>query len=180
MEASLFWIFRPAYQPVETYGKVGVGKTECWGNMAVGQLYQFGVGVPPILVYFSGDSDVHLGVRDFDPWRYRKSGCLAAVWHSNWSDVAIASCDGASFPTSPSLSPQVPGQMRPYIGHTNPQVWRANGCAVQCLSGCNDCRKIACSKAVVATRTLFRMGCFPASNWLKAPLSQRQGGTAWP
>ena len=31
------------------------------------QLYHFGVGAPPILVYFSG---VHKGVRYFDPWPY--------------------------------------------------------------------------------------------------------------
>ena len=38
--------------------------------MAVGQnqWYHFGVGAPPILVYFSGDWDVPLRVRDFDPW----------------------------------------------------------------------------------------------------------------
>ena len=28
------------------------------------------VGAPPILVYFSGDWDVHWGVRDFDPWPF--------------------------------------------------------------------------------------------------------------
>ena len=33
------------------------------GHMAVGQnqWYHFGVGAPPILVYFSGDWDVHWG-----------------------------------------------------------------------------------------------------------------------
>ena len=38
-----------------------VGRT----NLAVGQhqWYHFGVGAPPILVYFSGDWDVHGGVR---------------------------------------------------------------------------------------------------------------------
>ena len=43
-------------------------------NMAVGQnqWYHFGVGAPPILVYFSGDWDVHWGYDlDFDPWPYR-------------------------------------------------------------------------------------------------------------
>ena len=30
--------------------------------------YHFGVGVPPILVYFSGDWDVHSGYGIFDPW----------------------------------------------------------------------------------------------------------------
>ena len=29
-----------------------------------------GVGAPPILVDFSGDWDVSLGVRDFDPWPF--------------------------------------------------------------------------------------------------------------
>ena len=34
-----------------------------WGHLAVGQnqWYHFGVGAPPILVYFSGDWDVHWG-----------------------------------------------------------------------------------------------------------------------
>ena len=39
--------------------------------MAVGQnqCYRFGVGAPPILVYFSGDWDVHWGYDlAFDPW----------------------------------------------------------------------------------------------------------------
>ena len=39
--------------------------------MAVGQnqWYHFGVGAPPILVYLSGDWDVHWGYElDFDPW----------------------------------------------------------------------------------------------------------------
>ena len=40
------------------------------GHVAVGQhqWYHLGVGAPPILVYFSGDWDVHWGVRDLDPW----------------------------------------------------------------------------------------------------------------
>ena len=34
------------------------------------QWYHFGLGAPPILVYFSGDWDVHWGYDlDFDPWR---------------------------------------------------------------------------------------------------------------
>ena len=40
-------------------------------EMAVGQNqgYHFGVSAPPILVYFSGDWDVHWGYDlDFDPW----------------------------------------------------------------------------------------------------------------
>ena len=39
--------------------------------MAVGQnqWYHFGVGAPPIFVYFSWDWDVHWGYDlDFDPW----------------------------------------------------------------------------------------------------------------
>ena len=41
-------------------------------EMAVGQnqWYHFGIGAPPILVDFSGDWDVHWGVRGFDPWPY--------------------------------------------------------------------------------------------------------------
>ena len=42
-------------------------------HMAVGQnqWYHFGVGASPILVYFSGDWDVHWGYDlDFDPWPY--------------------------------------------------------------------------------------------------------------
>ena len=42
-------------------------------TMAVGQnqWYHFVVGAPPILVYFSGDWDVHWGYDlDFDPWPY--------------------------------------------------------------------------------------------------------------
>ena len=40
-------------------------------HMVVGQnqMYHFGVAAPPILVYFSGDWDVHRGYDlDFDPW----------------------------------------------------------------------------------------------------------------
>ena len=40
-------------------------------KLAVGQnqWYHFGVGAPPLLVYFSGDWDVHCGYDlDFDPW----------------------------------------------------------------------------------------------------------------
>ena len=42
--------------------------------MAVGknQLYDFGVGAPPILVYFSGDWDVHWVNGDIDPWPYEE------------------------------------------------------------------------------------------------------------
>ena len=33
--------------------------------------YHFGVGAPPIVVFFSGDWDVHWGNNlDFDPWPY--------------------------------------------------------------------------------------------------------------
>ena len=35
------------------------------------QWYHFGVGAPPILVYFSGDWDIHWGLRGFDPWPTR-------------------------------------------------------------------------------------------------------------
>ena len=35
------------------------------------QWYHFGVGAPPILVYFSGDWDVHWGYNlDFEPWSF--------------------------------------------------------------------------------------------------------------
>ena len=47
------------------------------GQMAVGQSrvgYHCGVGAPPMLVYLSGDWDVHLGVRAVDPWPI--TGCL--------------------------------------------------------------------------------------------------------
>ena len=36
--------------------------------------YQLGVGAPPIVVYFSGDWDVHWDDLDFDPWPFE---CLA-------------------------------------------------------------------------------------------------------
>ena len=38
-------------------------KAHGYGNVAVGQhqWYHFGTGAPPILVYFSGDWDVHWG-----------------------------------------------------------------------------------------------------------------------
>ena len=42
-------------------------------DMAVGQnqWYHFGVGAPPISVYFCGDWDVHWGYdSDFGPWPY--------------------------------------------------------------------------------------------------------------
>ena len=41
----------------------GGGVEEHWSDLAVGQnpWYQFGVGASPILVYFSGDWDVHWG-----------------------------------------------------------------------------------------------------------------------
>ena len=44
--------------------------------MAVGQnqCYLFGRGAPPILVYFSGDWDVHWGYDlDLDHWTYCKA-----------------------------------------------------------------------------------------------------------
>ena len=48
------------------------GQRVCFtAHMAVAQnqWYHFGVGAPPILVYFSGDWDVHWGYDlDFDPW----------------------------------------------------------------------------------------------------------------
>ena len=49
--------------------------------MAVGQnqWYHFGVRAPPVLVYFSGDWDVHWGVRDFDPWPYLFDVCSLFV-----------------------------------------------------------------------------------------------------
>ena len=44
-------------------------KTHTYGCQ--NQWYHFGVGAHPILVYLSGDWDVHWGyVRDFDPWPY--------------------------------------------------------------------------------------------------------------
>ena len=49
-----------------------VALLEVFFNMAVGQnqWYHFGVGAPPILVYFSWGLGCSLGVRDFDPWPY--------------------------------------------------------------------------------------------------------------
>ena len=37
--------------------------------MVQSQWYHFGIGAPPILVYFSGDWDVHWGY-GVDPWPY--------------------------------------------------------------------------------------------------------------
>ena len=56
-----------------TRGRVLANDREVWGEneVAVGQnqWYHFGVGAPPILVYFSGDWDVHWGYDlAFDPW----------------------------------------------------------------------------------------------------------------
>ena len=44
-------------------------------HLAVGenQRCHFGIGAPPILVYFSGDWDVHWGYDlDVDPWPFRR------------------------------------------------------------------------------------------------------------
>ena len=40
--------------------------------MGQNQWYHFGVGAPPVLVFFSRDWDVHWGLTDlgFDPWPY--------------------------------------------------------------------------------------------------------------
>ena len=42
-----------------------------WSPKPVGHgskmMVPFGIGAPPTLVYFSGDRDVHSGVRGFDP-----------------------------------------------------------------------------------------------------------------
>ena len=43
---------------------------DIWLAVGQNQWYHFGVGAPPILVYFSGDWDVYWRVRDFDPWPY--------------------------------------------------------------------------------------------------------------
>ena len=52
------------------------GKSMNQISQAVGQnqWHHFGVGAPPILVYFSGDWDVHCGVLDFDPWPHESFG----------------------------------------------------------------------------------------------------------
>ena len=42
----------------------------------------FGVGAPPILVYFSGGSGCSLGVRAFDPWPF------VALWAKRPSELA--------------------------------------------------------------------------------------------
>ena len=46
---------------ISRLGLPTIGKLSCCCYLAVGQLqwYHFGVGAPPILVYFSGDWDVH-------------------------------------------------------------------------------------------------------------------------
>ena len=64
--------------------------------MAVGQnqWYRFGVGVPPILVFFSGDWDVHWGYDlDLDPWPY-VPGCdkssqdfISAAKEAEWDTL---------------------------------------------------------------------------------------------
>ena len=51
---------------------------QCWDGTTLGFMiggfhvrHHFGVGAPPILVYFSGDWDVRWGYDlDFDPWPY--------------------------------------------------------------------------------------------------------------
>ena len=40
--------------------------------MVQNQWYHFGIGAPPILVYLSGDWDVHLGVPGCDSWPGQK------------------------------------------------------------------------------------------------------------
>ena len=64
-------------------------------DMAVGQKhwYHFGVGAPPILVYFIRDWDVHWGYDlDFDPWPYQgpRSSVLDVFLHPSRSQ-ALAS-----------------------------------------------------------------------------------------
>ena len=47
------------------------GSKEDVHQSLIWQWYHFGVGAPPILVYFSGDWDVHWGYDlDFDPWPF--------------------------------------------------------------------------------------------------------------
>ena len=55
-------------------------------EIAVGQnqWYHFGVGPPPILVYFSGDWDVHWGYNlDFDPQPNQPA--IPCSWNWNWN-----------------------------------------------------------------------------------------------
>ena len=53
-------------------------------DMAVGQnqWYHFGVGAPPLVVYFSGDWDVHWGVTGIlnSPWPYRGESSVPIGW----------------------------------------------------------------------------------------------------
>ena len=53
----------------------------CYLAAGQDQWYHFGVGAPPILVYFCGDWDVHWGYDlDFDPWPFTKT--ILSMTHS--------------------------------------------------------------------------------------------------
>ena len=65
-------------------------------RLAVGenQWYHFGVGVPPILAYFSGDWDVHFLVRDFDPWSTESAPKIDAPPVPRlWLRAAVLRCE---------------------------------------------------------------------------------------
>ena len=68
------------------------------GHMAVGQnqWYHFGVGVPPILVYFSGDWDVHWGYDwGFDPQPYGWKPTSGRVSSGSGRCSSLLRCDAA-------------------------------------------------------------------------------------
>ena len=94
---------------------------EVWGcpipnpQMALGQnqWYLFGVGAPPILVYFSGDWDVHWGYDlDFDPW----------LNESKWMPRAVRDLEWDKEPTSFFVADWVP-EVRSFSHNTRRRGW---------------------------------------------------------
>ena len=65
--------------------------------LAVGQnqRYHFGVGAPPSLVYFSGDWDVHWGVRAFDPLPFRNFSRFGSCLVPLRSRLRLLECGGS-------------------------------------------------------------------------------------
>ena len=68
----------------------------------------FGVGAPPILVYFSGDWDVH--------WGYDPQPCHCTQQAQNISKL--------SWPINPQLCPAQPAALRPLSQHGCAPGWR--------------------------------------------------------
>ena len=58
------------------------------------QWYYFGVGAPPILVYSSGDWDVHWGYGDVDPWPH--GSALTTIFIPIGFDYSAAARPGGS------------------------------------------------------------------------------------